>query len=65
MNGEGYSCYQKDEDIEPNLGNYSEGTFKQKSERLDKLGVVGFDREYDKHKDELIKNTSTFTMSKE
>ena len=46
MNGEGYSCYEKDEDIEPNLGIYSEDTFKHKSERLDKLGSSGLDKEF-------------------
>ena len=35
MNGEGFSGYQKDLRSEPNLGIYSEGTFKQKSEKLD------------------------------
>ena len=59
MNGEGYSCYGKDLDSEPNLGIYSEGTFKQKSERLDQLGWRGFDREYDKHENVLKKNTPT------
>ena len=63
MNGEGLSCYQKDVSSEPNLGIYSEGTFKQKSERLDQLGVRGFYNEYDKHIDELKKNTPT--LSKE
>ena len=48
MNGEGFSCYEDDLDSEPNLGIYSEGTFKQKSERLDKLGWRGFVAEYDK-----------------
>ena len=38
MNGEGFSCYQKDIESEPNFGIYSEGKFKEKSERLDKLG---------------------------
>ena len=59
MNGEGYSCYEKDENIEPNLGIYSDGTLKQKSERLDKLGVGGFDSEYYKQKAILRNNTTT------
>ena len=45
MNGEGVSCYEEDFETEPNLGIYSEDTFKHKSERLDKLGSSGFDQE--------------------
>ena len=59
MNGEGLSCYSKDINSEPNLGIYSEGTFKQKSERLDKLGWEGFDREFNKHRDVIRNNTPT------
>ena len=59
MNGEGYSCYQEDLNSEPNLGIYSEGTLKEKSESLDKLGVEGFDSEYVKQIRELKKNTPT------
>ena len=50
LTGEGAIKYVKDgedsddaEDIK--LGIYSEGTFKQKSERLDKLGLKGFEGE--------------------
>ena len=57
MNGEGYSCYQKDLKTEPNLGIYSEGTFKHKSERLDKLGWRGLNDEYKKQMNELKNNT--------
>ena len=59
MNGEGFSCYWENKDSEPNFGIYSEGTFKQKSERLDKLGWRGLYREYKKNRDELKNNTPT------
>ena len=59
MNGEGFSCYGKDLDSEPNLGIYSEGTFKQKSERLDKIGWKGFRDEHEKQERELKENTPT------
>ena len=42
---------------EPNLGIYSEGTFKEKSERLDKLGVEGYKEEFGQKMEELKKNT--------
>ena len=59
MNGEGLSCYMKDIRSEPNLGIYSEGTFKGKSQRLDKLGVQGFGEEFDNKFMELRENTPT------
>ena len=42
---------------EPNLGIYSEGTFKKKSERLDKLGLEGYYEEFEEKAKELKKNT--------
>ena len=48
MNGEGLSCYEEDIESEPNLGIYSENVFKEKSERLDKLGFKGFNKEFNK-----------------
>ena len=59
MNGEGVSCYEKDMKSEPNLGIYFEGKFKEKSERLDKLGVDGYWKEFREKAKELRETTPT------
>ena len=46
LNGEGLSCYAKNKESNPYLGIYSENTFKEKSERLNKLGFKGFNEEF-------------------
>ena len=57
INGEGLSCYDEDMESEPNLGIYSDDTFKEKSKRLDELGFQGFNKELQNKYEELEKNT--------
>ena len=57
MNGEGLSCYTEDIESNPNLGIYYDDTFKEKSKRLDELGMQGFKGEFMNKMKELRENT--------